>query len=178
MVQIALALGVAACGRIGYVDIDAGPVALGCDAASSLCPRDGVAVEHDGRIYVRLEAARTYTEAVAACAALGGRLARIDDQAEHDFAWAQARPAPMWLAGQDLAEESVWLWPDDGTVFWRGPQSGVPTPGVYTNWGPSEPNNFGGGEGDDCLVLWPFHDGRWADEPCQQSYAALCESAR
>jgi len=179
MVTIGLALGVAACGRVGYANLDAGAATLGCDAASPACPRDGITVAHDGRSYVWLETGRTYTEAVAACTALGGRLARIDDQAEHDFAWAQAQPNPMWLAGEDHAEEGVWLWPDDGAVFWRGLQSGVPTPAVYTNWGPIEPNNSGDGDGEDCLALWPAHDGRWADEACEQrSYSALCESAR
>jgi len=188
LVTLALALGVTACGRIGYGTLDcdaanpacprdAGADTLGCDAASPACPRDGVPAEHDGHGYVSLETPRTYSAAVAACTALGGRLARIDDQAEHDFAWTQAQPNPMWLAGEDQAEEGVWLWPDDGTVFWRGLQDGVPTPGVYTNWGPGEPNDSG--DGEDCLSLWPEHDGRWADESCEgRSYAALCESAR
>lgn len=176
---LAVLLGVAACGRVGFAELDAGARALGCDAASPACPSDGVPVEHGGRPYVWLSLGRPYEDAATACTALGGQLARIDDQAEHDFAWAQARPNPMWLAGEDDAEEGVWRWPDDGTVFWRGLQAGAPTPGVYTNWGPIEPNNSGVGDGEDCLALWPDHDGRWADEPCSlRSYTALCESAR
>ena len=174
---LALALGVTACGRIGYADVDASAGTLDCDAANPACPRDAVPAEHDGRNYVWLETPRTYSDAAAACTALGGRLARIDDEAEQDFAWAQTRPNTMWLAGEDRAEEGVWLWPDDGTVFWRGLQSGVSTPGVYTNWGSIEPNNSGDGDGEDCLTLWTPTGGRWADESCELRYTALCESA-
>jgi len=190
LVAIALTFGISACGRIGYAHVDAatpscdvnspacrrdaGSVTLGCDAGSPACPIDGVPAEHGGRSYVWLEIPRTYAEATATCVALGGRLARIDDEAEQNFAWAQTRTNTTWIAGQDRAEEGVWLWPDDGTVFWRGLQSGGPTPGVYTNWGSIEPNNS---SDEDCLTLWDAWGGRWADEDCERSYTALCESS-
>jgi Lectin C-type domain len=170
---LGFALCVAGCGRIGFDPADASAPEFHCDAASLVCPADGVAVEHAGRAYVWLPALRTYAEADAACVALGGRVARIDDQAEHDFAWALARPEVMWIAGDDSGEEGVGQWPNDGTIFWHGLADGVPTAGVYANWGLGEPNNT---RDEDCLTLWPEHDGAWADEPCSRRYKTLCES--
>ena len=161
---------VAGCGRLGFDALAPGE----CDVSTPGCPPDVVPFEIGGRRYVWLTMPRSAPDASDACERLGMRLARIDDTAEHDALWARVAPEVAWLAGTDIEVEGEWRWPDDGTQFWAGLHDGSPIEGVYQNWESGEPNNTG--DSEDCLVLWPPHDGLWADETCSDEYSAVCEA--
>lgn len=95
--------------------------------------------------------------------ARGGRLACIRDAAENAHV-ARLAVEPMradqihgavWVGGDDVGAEGRWKW-GDGSRF------------LYQNWGENEPNNFGGGAGEQYLALnidrsRPERQGRWFD---------------
>ena len=64
----------------------------------------------------------------------------------------------IWLGGNDMEEEGVWIWTDC-------------TPWEFTFWEPGEPNNWGGNE--NCLK---FMYNSWYDAPCNRfkASALLC----
>ena len=66
-----------------------------------------------------------------------------------------------WWAGfNDLTVENYW--------DWDGPFA------TYTNWGPSEPNNWNGDE--DCALLNQWNDGTWNDANCDTNAYYVCEA--
>jgi len=80
----------------------------------------------------------SWTTAEATAVSLGGHLATIDDQAEHDWVLAQwhnwqGQDVDLWIGLNDAAFEGAFLWADG-------------TPVGYTNWDQNEPNNGAGGE--------------------------------
>ncbi len=121
----------------------------------------------------------------AACAASrGGKLTEIDAQQEQDSIFyyvnqanitASQTVAPdgggasyLWIGGNDLSTEGVWIWNGDNdssfTQFWQGTKTGSAVGGLYNNWG-NEPDNF---NGQDALGLaftnWPLGvAGEWND---------------
>ena len=79
----------------------------------------------------------SWTDANAYAQSIGGRLAKIDSQAENDFLlnhWGSAtygdhiEVGNLWIGLNDQAEEGKFTWTDGST------------PG-FTNWAPGEPNN-------------------------------------
>ena len=72
----------------------------------------------------------------------------------------------LWLGGSDQgAGEGDWFWFEGGAAadqFWSGDFSGSNTNGAYYNWSAGQPDNSGGGAGDDWLRL-SFTDGTWSD---------------
>ncbi|MCA9543659.1 MAG: CotH kinase family protein, partial [Myxococcales bacterium] len=122
--------------------------------------------ERDGHGYWRCTDARTYAQAEANCARLGGALARIDSQSENDWLYREARKVggdSWWIGINDRETEGSFVWS-------TGP--GESSPGEYTNWGGGEPNDYGAGE--DCGHF--RGDGRWNDIPCDTRYPYLCEA--
>lgn len=80
----------------------------------------------------------SWTAAENAAVALGGHLATVRSQAEHDwlvqtFANYQGSTVDLWIGFNDAALEGTFVW-----------SSGEPV--VYTNWDVGEPNNAGGTE--------------------------------
>jgi len=80
----------------------------------------------------------SWTAAENAAIALGGHLATVRSQAEHDwivqtFANYQGSTVDLWIGFNDAAVEGTFVW-----------SSGEPV--VYTNWDVGEPNNAGGTE--------------------------------
>ena len=69
----------------------------------------------------------------------------------------------VWIGGTDIKKEGVWEWSDG-------------SPWSYHNWGPKEPNNFGGHE--DCLILFKtrwYHTiipKKWYDSKCDNTFTA------
>ena len=110
------------------------------------------------------------------CEAHGMQLVRIDDAAENawinDVAFNSSPGIDRnWLGGSDLGTLGDWRWVD-GAQFWSGPASGMPVGGLYTNWDPGEPNNFG--EGENCLVM--FAKATWNDDSCFTPHRYVCEA--
>jgi hypothetical protein len=91
----------------------------------------------NGHTY-HLLAGGSWTAAEAAAVALGGHLATVDDQAEHDWILAQwhnwqGLDRDLWIGLTDQAVEGNFVWIDG-------------TPVGYTNWDLNEPNDGAGGE--------------------------------
>lgn len=127
----------------------------------------------------------TWTEAAACAVERGGYLAEINDLAEQTELYHYAKNvagidpnltiAPdgggasyIWIGGNDLATEGVWIWDgnNDGTgpQFWQGTTSGGPVGGLYNNWG-NEPDNWNNQDGLGLAITdWPLgSSGQWND---------------
>ena len=91
----------------------------------------------NGHTYLLLPSS-SWTVAEAAAVALGGHLATLRSQAEHDFLNAnfhnwQGSDIDLWIGLNDAAVEGSFVW-----------SSGEPV--SYTNWDTGEPNDAGGNE--------------------------------
>ncbi len=127
----------------------------------------------------------TWTNAAACAVERGGYLAEINNQSEQDEIYHQVKNvagidpsntvAPdgggasyVWLGGNDIAVEGVWIWDGNndgaGPQFWQGTTSGGPVGGLYNNWG-NEPDNWGNQDGLGLAITdWPLGvSGQWND---------------
>ncbi len=91
----------------------------------------------NGHTYLLLPSS-SWTVAEAAAVSLGGHLATVRSQAEHDFLNAtfhnyQGVDIDLWIGFNDAAVEGTFVW-----------SSGEPV--TYTNWDTGEPNDAGGNE--------------------------------
>jgi hypothetical protein len=96
----------------------------------------------NGHVYHLLDYS-TWTEAELAAVQLGGHLATVNDQAEHDWITANFHnfggvDIDLWTGFNDAQTEGNWLW-----------SSGEPV--TFTNWDLGEPNNAGTGEDYGCM---------------------------
>ena len=78
---------------------------------------------------------------------------------EHEPARVSAEE--HWLGINDLKAEGMWVWQDTEMTA------------SVTDWLPGQPGSEAGQE--DCAVLAPQYDYRWADLPCSVSREPLCE---
>jgi len=141
--------------------------------------------EFDGTAYEVVKENQTWVNAAACASERGGFLAEINSQEEQDAVYGGVLSAGidpentiapdgggasyLWLGGNDLVEESKWMWDGanngDGTHFFQGTYpSGQPVNGAFVNWG-NEPDNWGN---QDALGLaitnWPLGvAGQWND---------------
>jgi hypothetical protein len=84
-----------------------------------------------------------------------------------------------WIGASDAANDSEWVWVDDGTPFWNGTgATGRAVNRAYENWNSDEPN---GGINTNCMRLVirtsgaPNGSPAWADLECGDSLASVCE---
>lgn len=106
------------------------------------------------------------------CTALGGQLAVLHTQEEHDFLEKAAKEITgtwdfhYWIGLSDKEEEGDWRWVD-GTAINK----------TYWNTDLNEPNNHAEGslEGEDCAVL-NSNSRSWFDVPCGYRYKWICQS--
>jgi Lectin C-type domain len=156
-----------AAGSGGTSSVDGGleSGAPGCSAAT-----------FNGHDYLLCKTSLNQPDAAAVCAANGMRLAKVEDATENqwivDTLAGPVLPVDsgvnwIWLGGSDAVTEGSWLWPD-GTLFY---QNG-PVGGLFTNWGPAEPNDARSGE--DCLALRINY--RWTDLACTEVHLFCCEA--
>jgi hypothetical protein len=106
-----------------------------------------------GRRYRVVPKVLTWRQALAACEALGGRLAIVTDAEQNAFLTQLVRESGLdeaWLGATDEAAEGKWLWVDG-------------SPLAYANWGPGQPNNKQNAE--HYLLLWAVQGGVWSDQP-------------
>lgn len=139
------------------------------------CPADcfGAFNPANGHGYVFCNTGLGWSDASAACAGMGMRLARIDDAAENGWVRQQGTAlgvGDMWLGGSDAADEGTWIW-EDGDQFWDGIFNGMVVGGLYATWAVGEPNNDNGVE--DCARM--SSAGTWVDGACASTRDYVCE---
>jgi hypothetical protein len=141
--------------------------------------------EYEGESYEVVKENQTWENAAACALERGGALAEINSQSEQDAVYDGVLSAGIdvgntiapdgggasyvWLGGNDLLEESKWMWDGanggGGTHFFQGTYpNGQPVDDAYVNWG-NEPDNWGN---QDALGLaitnWPLGvAGQWND---------------
>jgi hypothetical protein len=85
----------------------------------------------------------SWTDAEAGAVSMGGHLATVRNLAENDWLRTTFQPfaadpnASLLIGFTDAAQEGTFVW-----------TSGEPV--TFTNWAAGEPNNQGGGAGEDC----------------------------
>ena len=134
---------------------------------------------YGGHAYKFCGNGRGYADAAMACAMQGMRLIRVDDDGENQWAFngKGSRGFPdMWIGADDTATEGVWRW-SDGTQFWMseaGAAGAGPVGGLFNAWqtSPPQPDDANGNE--DCAA-YSYSNDRWADLPCTNHNAYLCE---
>ncbi len=129
-------------------------------AAPASPPDECVYFVLNGTGYFRCDVRRSFADARAACQAVGGDLARIDDF-EEDI--ALRRRWNGWIGGELDESTNTWRWVDDGTAFYV---DGAPVDGVYSGWRSSRPS------GDSALTI---ERGGWTDERPQRTEPYYCE---
>lgn len=90
-----------------------------------------------------------YTDAAAAS---GGYLATMTTAAENAWLVSAFGGSALnfhWFGGTDATTEGIWEWVNGDA--WS-----------FTNWGNYEPNNVGGGIGEDYIQFWNYN-GQWND---------------
>lgn len=106
----------------------------------------------------------------------GWDLATVRSATENDWLTGNLLSADAWFGGTDANVEGVWRWVTDGLQFWAE-STGAATNSSYTNWlGGSAPEPTGG-TAYNCIRYYRAPDGSfsWADFPCSQSIAYVCE---
>lgn len=123
----------------------------------------------NGHTYYLLAPA-AWSDSEAEAVSLGGHLATINDQAEHDWVWntfvSFIPPNPPATLGNG----GLWIGYTDSEVFGTSEGDWVWVSGEsssYTNWYPGEPNNAPGNDpsagGEDFAFLWVVNNGQWLD---------------
>ncbi|MCH9648219.1 MAG: hypothetical protein K0U98_08270 [Deltaproteobacteria bacterium] len=112
---------------------------------------------YETKLYWFCNTAVSWPTAEAACQALPGSLAKIEDSDENDWIASKSDTQVRWIGLSDLETEGVWLWTDET----------VPT---YLNWAPIEPN---GGSNENCANMWD--GGSWNDLYCDWLEPFVCE---
>ncbi len=145
---LALASG---CGRVAFepVRVEPGDSGIINGDATSLCTQR----------HIYGATASTFFEARASCAAIGGWVVALADEAENAEVRALA-PGDRWIGYTDLATEGTFVW-----------ETGDPP--MFMKWVGSEPNDGAGTGAQDCTAMRA--DGYWHDEPCTFTYPFVCE---
>lgn len=120
---------------------------------------------------------KTWSEAKAACAGLGGTLAIIRGASENTAVHSIIGATEPWIGAADDnalisgSSEGEFFWIGDNANFWTGGQGGSAVGSTYNNWNGGEPNDAGGGE--DCVQM--YASGVWNDYDCSDSKAYVCQ---
>ena len=108
----------------------------------------------------------SFADAEKHCVALGGHLATIPDRrvaayVDGHFVRPGGSCTSLWIGYSDAAVEGEWAWIDGSASKWE-------------NWWGKEPNNMGGGPGEDCASLgadclyhFPGVRTGWVDSGCE-----------
>ena len=106
---------------------------------------------------------KSWNDAEEFCQEEGGHLASVNTPAIQEYVLDELTRRGLdiaWFGGNDIEEEGVWKWTDS-------------TPWEFTDWAPSEPNNYGGQE--DCLEQhWEGLELIWNDRPCTYNVPFVC----
>ena len=123
----------------------------------------GSAFAWNGHLYKILQMDMTWEQAQQYCDSIGGHLATISSQEEHDMLYQLLQSSDQYYAYfglSDSEEEGNWKW-----------VTGEPI--SFTNWDSGEPNNYNGNE-DYAIFSREFDESTWNDVDCSYS-AFICE---
>jgi hypothetical protein len=129
-----------------------------------------------GTCYYAFDTPAPWLVARVACQALGGDLARIDSLAENNIVFNLALNPPIalepdwWVGGNDRTTEGRFVWLDDTVEI---------VPPLFVRWRTGEPNDNGGGLGEDCMIIESDNANRqWDDRNCTNAdFPYICERA-
>jgi len=99
-----------------------------------------------------------WNESVAQAQENGGHLAVIPNAQTNTFIQNALGGLSAYIGLTDNVSEGTFVWADGSPI-------------TYTNWNPGEPNNAGGGNGEDFVVM--FNSGRWNDGSGGPLYAVM-----
>lgn len=117
-----------------------------------------------GRFYRRV-GPLSWSEAERAARDLGGALATIRNQQEHDWLWSEFGRANLWIGLHDLDRDGVFEWLSGERLN-------------YTSWCPGEPNRANAAETAVHIAHYPgFCEGGWNDQDPADRYFAVVERA-
>uniref|UniRef100_A0A8C4S7Z3 C-type lectin domain family 4 member E-like n=1 Tax=Erpetoichthys calabaricus TaxID=27687 RepID=A0A8C4S7Z3_ERPCA len=128
-------------------------------------------IQHKKKCFSFVTERKTWSESETTCENLGGTLAILETQEEHDFLHEGARNLTgtwdfhFWIGLSDSVKEGEWQWVDK-----------TPLNRTYWHLTGNEPNNFKVDdlEGEDCAVL-NSHFKAWSDVPCDFAYKFICQ---
>jgi len=116
-----------------------------------------------------------WDQAQAQAVEWGGYLATVNDV--HENTWLvqtfSGYGGDCFIGANDLHQEGVWVWVEDGTNFWNGTADGNPAGGRYSNWSGGEPNNSGN---EDVGQLY-ISSGTWNDEGITSRLRGIVEAS-
>ena len=121
----------------------------------------------NGRVFSYYRILRRWDDANITCKALGANLATVRDTSELSQLWSLALQKDAWVGGHTKGSL-----PPTNKTNWEW--VGSPGQAVATNlWGQWEPSGDGL-----CGHLSNFsnHNGSLNDQPCQSSFAYICET--
>ncbi|KAI1283209.1 Peroxisome biogenesis factor 2 [Halotydeus destructor] len=101
----------------------------------------------------------TFERAAIACNRIGGRLLRINSQAENDLVHKLAR-TDHWIGALNLPGKSDFVWLDGSPVD-------------YLPWAAGQPNHIG-----ECTAIYiGFNSSKkeWSDHPCDRRKLSICQ---
>lgn len=135
------------------------PDAMPCDAGDV-----NVVDPATGACYMLFHTIRMWVDARMQCGALSGNthLAVITSAAENELVAPMAGLLDVWMGGNDIDTEGVWVWITGEAL-------------IYDNWRDGEPNNADPDGGENCMIIEGELNGTWDDRRCTRAYAYLCE---
>jgi len=139
----------------------------GCGPA--MCASACAGYLYGGHAFAFCDSPNTRDQAVALCASMGMRLARIDDAAQNGWVVSIAYASltgPIWIGADDLTTAGEFYW-SDGTHFWTGGATGGAVGGAYNNWVNGSPR--------DRSCVYVGDTGLWFVTKCTANLRALCE---
>eukprot|EP00058_Branchiostoma_floridae_P010020 XP_002595508.1 hypothetical protein BRAFLDRAFT_69086 [Branchiostoma floridae] len=144
--------------EIGFYGMEAG-AAEGSGSCASGYQR------YDGTCYRAYGDRKSYDDAMAQCAADGGRLVAPKTEMLDTFIMGLVQAnggGDHWIGLDDKASEGVWTY-SDGTQMQNCD---------FKKWAPGEPNNAGG---QDCVQYWAAAGHRWDDDTCSRQKKFICQ---
>ena len=121
------------------------------------------------RDFELVKTAMTFSDARKHCAIhFGSDLAVVPDKGTNDAMWQAIRQVGnhrAWIGYEDRSAEGKFEWVDGQSRSFKA-------------WRRGEPNNVGGGNGEDCVEIGLFNDASWNDLPCHVRLQFFCDTRR
>ncbi|KAK3778648.1 hypothetical protein RRG08_012923 [Elysia crispata] len=137
--------------------------------SQSACPAGFTLIGQSCYAYVDHE--QDWPKAQSTCAAMGGFIAEIFDQATNDFIVQMAtkhQHRVIWLGGSDLVKSGEWVWA----------KSGIAVSAAFDDWAPNQldGNKSDAQDTEDCMEMnIDKYGGHWNDDECEHKQRFIRE---